>query len=147
MNKFVEKSILVDDPNRYYIIDITEIVKLMTKLILGLFALVVISNSLYTSSYWTNKGINVEDGIFPEESNPKEIYLSTSCNDVDLSIPPYNHSGVVMSGYLNVNKAGSGLAFIFYGREGAPKSELRNHPTIIWLNGGPGSSSQLGNFM
>lgn len=53
-----------------------------------------------------------------------------------------------MSGYLNVKgKAGSGLAFIFYGKEGAQRNDLRNYPTIIWLNGGPGSSSQLGNFM
>lgn len=52
-----------------------------------------------------------------------------------------------MSGYLNVNKAGSGLGFIFYGKEGATKATLKNYPTIIWLNGGPGSSSQLGNFM
>jgi len=52
-----------------------------------------------------------------------------------------------MSGYLSVSKAGSGLGFIFYGKEGAARATLKNYPTIIWLNGGPGSSSQLGNFM
>lgn len=52
-----------------------------------------------------------------------------------------------MSGYLNVGKAGSALGFIFYGKQGASKDTLKNYPTIIWLNGGPGSSSQLGNFM
>jgi vitellogenic carboxypeptidase-like protein len=52
-----------------------------------------------------------------------------------------------MSGYLNVNKGGSALGFIFYGKVGASRTTLKNYPTIIWLNGGPGSSSQLGNFM
>ena len=52
-----------------------------------------------------------------------------------------------MSGYLNVNKAGSGLGFIFYGKAGAAKADLKKYPTVLWLNGGPGSSSQLGNFM
>jgi carboxypeptidase C (cathepsin A) len=73
--------------------------------------------------------------------------VATSCSDVDLSLAPYSHNGVVMSGYLNVNKGGSALGFIFYGREGATRDTLKTYPTIIWLNGGPGSSSQLGNFM
>lgn len=110
-----------------------------------LLLLLVAAQSLYTSSYWQKRGIDVRDGQLEDSSDG--IFLSTSCNDVDLSAPPYSHNGVVMSGYLNVNKAGSALGFIFYGREGAPRTSLKNYPTIIWLNGGPGSSSQLGNFM
>jgi len=75
------------------------------------------------------------------------VHLQTVCNELNLQSAPFNHSGVAYSGYLSVNKAGSGLAFIFYGKEGAAKEELKNYPTVIWLNGGPGSSSQLGNFM
>ena len=54
---------------------------------------------------------------------------------------------MVRSGYLKVNKGNSALAFLFYGKEGASASEILNYPVVIWLNGGPGSSSQLGNFM
>ena len=50
-----------------------------------------------------------------------------------------------MSVYENSNAA---LGFIFYGSQKAKsEAELADYPTIIWLNGGPGSSSQLGNFM
>eukprot|EP00919_Chromeraceae_sp_WS-2016_P021431 GHVR01050592.1.p1 GENE.GHVR01050592.1~~GHVR01050592.1.p1 ORF type:complete len:146 (+),score=3.61 GHVR01050592.1:4873-5310(+) len=52
-----------------------------------------------------------------------------------------------MSGYLNVGKGNSVLAFIFYGKENTAMADLSKIPIILWLNGGPGSSSQLGNFM
>jgi vitellogenic carboxypeptidase-like protein len=112
--------------------------------LLGL--LLMISTCLYTSDYFTKKGVNVRDGILDDAGTPN-LNIGTQCNEVDLSSDPYNHNGTVMSGYLNVNKGGSALAFIFYGRENTPRADLSKYPVIIWLNGGPGSSSQLGNFM
>lgn len=72
--------------------------------------------------------------------------ITTSCNMVDLK-SKYNYNGIVGSGYLTVGKNNSALAFTFYGKKGVTESgQLRNYPTVLWLNGGPGSSSQLGNL-
>lgn len=73
------------------------------------------------------------------------LNLSTKCNTLDLS--GLNYSGIARSGYLSVGKNNSVLSFIFYGRNGITNpNDLNNQPTIIWLNGGPGESSQWGNF-
>lgn len=72
--------------------------------------------------------------------------ITTSCNRLDLS-KVYNYSGIAASGYLEVGKGNSALAFLFYGQKDArSESQLRNYPTVLWLNGGPGSSSQIGNL-
>ena len=76
-----------------------------------------------------------------------QLNITTQCNQVDLSAE-YNYSGIVRSGYLSVGYGSSALAFLFYGRSDVKDaSQLKNTPTFIWLNGGPGSSSQLGNFL
>ena len=142
MNDFIFLKLDLIDIISPKIIDI-----LMMKLTLIVLTIFVTTHALYTSSFFEKKGINVKDGKLQQGKHNQDIKVETVCNAVDLSTPPFNHSGVVHSGYLSVNKGGSGLAFIFYGKEGASKEEIKNIPTIIWLNGGPGSSSQLGNFM
>ena len=117
----------------------------MNKLIL-LLAFATLAFTLYPSSYFTTKGINVKDGILDDSETPS-LTVSTQCNDVNLNVDPYHYNGTVMSGYLSVNKGNSALGFIFYGRENTARNDLTKYPIIIWLNGGPGSSSQLGNFM
>lgn len=112
-----------------------------------LIALIAISSAtLYTPSYWKKLGKDVTDGIL-EESSSDSIAIDTVCNEINLNRNPYNYNGTVMSGYLRVGKGNSALGFIFYGREHTSRSDLTKYPILIWLNGGPGSPSQLGNMM
>lgn len=111
-----------------------------------LLAVLVLASSLYTSRYFHKRGKKIDGKLHYEFRNLSEV--QTQCNVVGLSGPPYNYNGIVRSGYLSVaNKGSSALAFLFYGKEGANLTDIAKYPTIIWLNGGPGSSSQLGNFM
>jgi hypothetical protein len=85
------------------------------KNILILLALITLSCCLHTSSFWTKKGINVKDGIYDKIYNVS-LNIPTSCSTVNLNVEKYYYNGVVRSGYLNVGKGGSALAFTFYGR-------------------------------
>jgi len=72
--------------------------------------------------------------------------LETSCNQLNFT-KDYKYDGIVASGYLKVGKNNSALAFLFYGQKDVRStSQLKNYPTVLWLNGGPGSSSQIGNL-
>ena len=69
---------------------------------------------------------------------------STSLPSWTLVANDYNRT--IFSGYLPINKSGgsdSSLFYVFYSSENKTNTSA---PIIIWMNGGPGSSSMLGNF-
>lgn len=121
----------------------------MVKQLIVFSLLLVFLAALFTSpDEWLQKGFDVRDGIlkdFPDYN----LQVETKCTEVNLNKAgtPYNYNGTVLSGYLKVGKGNSALGFIFYGKENVERSKVNTIPTVLWLNGGPGSSSQLGNLM
>lgn len=121
----------------------------MVKQIIIFSCLVLLLSALFTSpDEWLEKGFDIRDGVLKDFPN-YNLQVDTKCTEVNLNKAgtPYNYNGTVMSGYLKVGKGNSALGFIFYGKENVEKAKLNTIPTVIWLNGGPGSSSQLGNMM
>ncbi|CAK68102.1 unnamed protein product (macronuclear) [Paramecium tetraurelia] len=77
--------------------------------------------------------------------------LQTSCNKLDPKQISDLHDAenLVFSGYLNIfEESASVLAFLFYGHQSAKTvDDLKNYPTLIYLNGLLGETSQIGNFI
>jgi vitellogenic carboxypeptidase-like protein len=79
------------------------------------------------------------------QGSVRAVNVSTSCQRLDLK--EMGFGGVAYSGYMSVKRNQSALAFILYGKANVTNPALlKNYPTLVWLNGGPGSSSQLGNL-
>ena len=110
--------------------------------------LALLAALLITTTYavFTSEIVNrrAKNNQFIERITAPDI--STSCNLLNFS-GIYNYSGIVASGYLSVGAKGkSALAYTFYGRKDVTQAQLKNYPTVLWLNGGPGGSSQKGNL-
>lgn len=70
--------------------------------------------------------------------------FSTSCSILNLTQIP---NTLAYSGYLNISQTSeSAIAFLFYGVQNKPLASLSSYPLTIWLQGGPGDSSQIANF-
>ena len=110
--------------------------------------LLMLSSALFTSSMAKRrfkKAVSTETQT-PDIIINAEPKLETSCKQINLA-SAYNYNGIVGTGYLSVSKNNSVLGYVFYGQKDVRSvSELKKYPTVLWLNGGPGSSSQLGNF-
>lgn len=79
-------------------------------------AFVALSAAMLESpSYWLHRGFDITDGelkSFPDYN----LQLSTTCNEINLNTGSYDYKGVAMSGYLNIGKGNSALAFLFLGK-------------------------------
>ncbi|CAD8165110.1 unnamed protein product [Paramecium pentaurelia] len=77
--------------------------------------------------------------------------LQTSCTKLDPKQISDLHDAenLVFSGYLNIfEESASALAFLFYGHQQAKTvDKLKDYPTLIYLNGLLGETSQIGNFI
>lgn len=88
----------------------------MNKIFILFAAILIATNSIYTSKYWAKKGFDVKDGKISHE-NISSVQVDTTCNQIDLTnTPPYDYNGTVMTGYMKVGKGNSALGFIFYGK-------------------------------
>lgn len=80
------------------------------------------------------------------------LNITTSCNKNAFiqGVTP-QQKFILWTGYSNVgvSNSNSALAFTFVGAlaAGTDPTKLASYPTMVWMNGGPGASSQIGNFL
>jgi vitellogenic carboxypeptidase-like protein len=73
--------------------------------------------------------------------------IATLCSEVNLSASLFKYPGLVRTGYLATGRGKSALAFTFYGKRNATLEAIKTAPTLLWMDGGPGLSSQTGNLL
>jgi hypothetical protein len=114
-------------------------------LILLLLVIGVTQSQLLLGKHHKVKDVNPKDWPIHETVNNK-VDLSPLIPD-DCYFPASKWLTYTGYGLAGVNTI-SAFGYIFYGAQAAngDVTKLPNYPVMIWFNGGPGSSSQFGNF-
>lgn len=110
-------------------------------------ALLLFQGCAYLITQRTLEEYAARHGAHPKQKE-SALKLGTQCNKLELSDQP---NAYAYSGYLQAfgEESESAFGFIFYGSQlsKGDAAQFKKYPTLIWLQGGPGSSSQFGNFL
>jgi len=79
-----------------------------------------------------------------EFENKAGVIIDYGCNRI-LDLTPIDPNlKYVKRGYASINNktTKSALSYVFMGtKKATSEADLKNYPVLLWLNGGPGSSS------
>src|SRR5689334_17359897 len=109
-----------------------------------LISFIVLASSMLVTRKQAEK-LNAETAhlLHPEYAQPDYVAASGSS-----SANPVQGIANATSGYLSISQnTDAALFYVFYSCRGLnPLQQPNQVPIVVWLQGGPGASSQMGNF-